>query len=406
MQRTVAMLALAGLTFSAAALSTPTADEDPYKIMRDLHERLTEAEAFQYVGVRTGMGAYATTPRQKAEVLASLNEGDLKLLIQGNAYHGDGSTSAFTTCYDGEQVTSLRHTDEQVVVGPLDSSFGAIGQAGAGVTSWLLLWNDHLGGAFAGGNEPYPLEYDGMAMVGEESCHVIRICFDDYGGVTEYESWMYVSERTGLPVRFEFGYYDDSADLGLVVVDLELFKFVDSLDDSAFTLAQPADYEVVEYEPAGNDFDGGGMEDSGAIAVGEAAPDWTLTDPAGKAVSLADYRGRVVVMDFWATWCGPCIMAMPGLQELHEEFDDDKVAIVGVNCWESGDPAQFMADKGFDYDLLLGGDEVAAAYGVRGIPTFYVLDQDGRVAFHEVGFDPDGKQRLREIINDLLDEED
>ncbi len=395
---------LTALLAAGLALPCTAQNDDPYELMRELDSMLIAAEGFTYTATRQGQAAFATTPTRTGTVTASLRDGELRLRIDGKAINPDGSTPAFLSTYDGETVTSVRHGDKQVVTGPLDATFGALGTSGAGLTSWLLLWNNHLGGAFRDGHEAYPLEYDGLAMVNGKPCHTIRIGFDDYGGVNEYESWMFLNTDTGMPARFEFGYYDDAADLGIVTLTFDSFKLLDTVESTTFAAPEtPSGYELVEYEAQEFDFGfDGGMDEPEGIAVGEPAPEWSLEDPEGNDFALSDYRGKVVVMDFWATWCGPCIMAMPGLQKLHEEFKGDAVAVIGVNCWESGNPEAFMASKGFDYQLLLGGDNVATEYGVSGIPTFYVVGKDGRVVHHEVGFDPDGTDRLREVIKKAL----
>ncbi|MCB9848216.1 MAG: TlpA family protein disulfide reductase [Phycisphaeraceae bacterium] len=123
-----------------------------------------------------------------------------------------------------------------------------------------------------------------------------------------------------------------------------------------------------------------------APAIGAAAPAWTLKDPDGVEHSLADYRGKVVVLDFWATWCGPCKQAMPGVQKLHEDYKDRGVVVIGMNGSErGGDPAGYMKSKGFTYLLLLNSEEVMPDYGVRGIPAFFVIGADGKLAWQGSG---------------------
>ena len=140
--------------------------------------------------------------------------------------------------------------------------------------------------------------------------------------------------------------------------------------------------------------------------VGERAPEWRLRDPNGKEHSLADYRGSVVVMDFWATWCGPCRKAMPGMQKLHEELSPRGVKVFGITTGETGNPAAYMSAQNYSYGLLLNGDKVAGQYGVRGIPAFFVVGVDGRILDTQSGFDPTGRaeKQLHEVIVKHLDE--
>ncbi|MBL6720346.1 MAG: TlpA family protein disulfide reductase [Planctomycetes bacterium] len=142
------------------------------------------------------------------------------------------------------------------------------------------------------------------------------------------------------------------------------------------------------------------------IAVGETAPEWTLEDFSGKEHSLKELRGRVVLLDFWATWCGPCRQAMPTMQALHEEFFDKGLTVVGISLFEQegGDPAGYFEKMGFNYLGLCKGEAAGKAYGVGGIPHLVVIDREGRVAYQQVGFGPGETEELKSLIARLVNE--
>ncbi|HSE19917.1 MAG TPA: TlpA disulfide reductase family protein [Pyrinomonadaceae bacterium] len=123
------------------------------------------------------------------------------------------------------------------------------------------------------------------------------------------------------------------------------------------------------------------------LPVGEIAPNWQLNNPDGKVHSLAEYRGRVIVMDFWATWCGPCAKVMPRLQKVHEKLADKGVVVFGVNSWEKSDPIALMKQKGFSYELLLNGEQIADAYKVTTLPVVYIVGPDGKIIYCHEGQD-------------------
>ena len=122
------------------------------------------------------------------------------------------------------------------------------------------------------------------------------------------------------------------------------------------------------------------------IEVGNRAPGWSFRDADGNMHSLDDYLGQVVVMDFWATWCGPCKMIMPDLQKFHEQYQSRGVVVIGMNGSERGaDPAKFMRDNRYTYQLLVKTDPAMGQYARNGIPQVYVVGVDGTILHKHIG---------------------
>jgi len=140
-------------------------------------------------------------------------------------------------------------------------------------------------------------------------------------------------------------------------------------------------------------------EKAALLAVGAPAPDWKLTDPLGRAHTLSEYRGKVVVLDFWATWCGPCARVMPRMEKLHRKYGGQGLVGFGFNYFETGDPVSAMSRKGYTYTLLLKGEELAPAYGVESLPVVYVIGADGKVIYSHAG--PDHKN-LADLVEKHL----
>jgi peroxiredoxin len=142
----------------------------------------------------------------------------------------------------------------------------------------------------------------------------------------------------------------------------------------------------------------------GNIEVGQLAPGFSAQDLTGQTVNLTGYRGqKVVLIDFWATWCGPCRMAMPGLQSLQDEFGERGLEILSVNQRESAEQVgDFIRRKGYGFHVLLDPDAaVAAKYFVRGIPTLLLVDKKGVVRWIRVGYSP-GDSDLRRVLEGLI----
>ncbi len=127
-----------------------------------------------------------------------------------------------------------------------------------------------------------------------------------------------------------------------------------------------------------------------ALKVSEAAPDWSLENKDGTIVKLAELKGTVVVLDFWATWCGPCRMAMPVLDDFVKTKAKDGVKVFSVNVWErtpgKAMPLKFMTDNEYAMTLLYGDNDLTTAYGVQGIPFICVIDKEGNICFKESGY--------------------
>jgi thiol-disulfide isomerase/thioredoxin len=137
----------------------------------------------------------------------------------------------------------------------------------------------------------------------------------------------------------------------------------------------------------------------------QPAPAFSLKNLAGETVSLESLRGKVVVVDFWATWCGPCKMSFPGMQQaLNEYKNDPSVAFVFIDCWERGtgdkakNAADFIASKSYTFNVLMDNDDqVVSSFGVSGIPTKFVLDQNGRIRFKAVGYNGSNEALVEEL---------
>jgi peroxiredoxin len=113
----------------------------------------------------------------------------------------------------------------------------------------------------------------------------------------------------------------------------------------------------------------------------QAAPAFTLRDLAGRDVSLASLRGRVVVIDFWATWCAPCVFQIPILNEFWAAHRGDGVEVLGISVDVEGAEVvrSFVEEHGIRYPILLGSEGLARDFGALGFPTLFVVGPDGRI---------------------------
>ena len=136
----------------------------------------------------------------------------------------------------------------------------------------------------------------------------------------------------------------------------------------------------------------------------EPAPQFTLKNLDGKEFSLKDYKGKTVVLDFWATWCGPCISSFPAMEKAVEKFaNDEKVKFFFVDTWERVDDkkqnaADFISKNNYPFNVLLDeNNRVVTNYGVSGIPTKFIIDGEGNIRFKSIGFEGSDEKLVEEL---------
>lgn len=136
------------------------------------------------------------------------------------------------------------------------------------------------------------------------------------------------------------------------------------------------------------------IEDLKNKMIIEPAPDFSLKDLNGNEVSLDQFKGKIIILDFWATWCGPCLASFPGMRDAVEKYkNDDNVKFLFVNSWErvkeKKDNAKAFIDKNnYPFRVLLDDEnKVIEKYKVSGIPTKFVIDKSGNIRFIDIGFD-------------------
>lgn len=125
--------------------------------------------------------------------------------------------------------------------------------------------------------------------------------------------------------------------------------------------------------------------------TGTMAPGYELADLTGKTVSNQEFAGKVVILDFWATWCPPCREEIPHFVQLQSKYRDQGLVIVGLALDAGGakDVAPFAEEHNVNYPILIGNDDVAKSYGgVNAIPTTFVIDRQGKIVKRFVGFTP------------------
>jgi peroxiredoxin len=137
------------------------------------------------------------------------------------------------------------------------------------------------------------------------------------------------------------------------------------------------------------------------------APDFALKDATGKTVKLSEHKGKVVLLNFWATWCGPCKIEIPWFIDFQQQFKDRDFAILGISMdddgWKSVKP--YLEQKKINYQVMIGTEELSTLYGgVDSLPTSFLIDRAGKIASIHTGLI--SKSEYQTEIQDLLDGKD
>jgi len=147
------------------------------------------------------------------------------------------------------------------------------------------------------------------------------------------------------------------------------------------------------------------IRDATGVRVAKAPPDFTLKNAAGKRISLSDFKGKVVLLNFWATWCGPCKVEIPWFIEFERQYQAQGFTVLGVSMDEDGWKviSPYVAEHQVNYPVVLGDEEVSRNYGgIDALPTTFVIARDGKVrAIHE-GLPQHGRAEYEKEIKELL----
>lgn len=419
MKMHILLSGMLSLTLSIPAFADPARAPKAVEVLTNARSAAIGLRSISYHAQYEGTGTLSSLVSViSGQVTAERGPNDdaHKVFIEGTKVSSKTSNStAFRFASDGRFATSI-HDEVKLCF---------TGEAAEGRTrerSALFPPNYLDSSAYQMELNAATVEYQGIREINGTPCHVIATTYDE---ATRSKATLYIGKDDYILRRKETPVMvSASANLrrpsGAFVFTARDFKLNPSIEANTFRISPPPGYKKTDFQMVSQSRSqrqaGQGIQatrirqratpsQAGAPQVGNPAPEWTLKATNGKSVSLKDLRGKVVVLDFWASWCNPCRRAMPGMQKLHERFKDKPVAIYGVNCREKRrgfDPAAFMKKQGLTYPQLTNGNIAANAYGVRGIPAFFIIGKDGKLVHAGKGFSPQMESQMGNIIERAL----
>ncbi|MBN2730839.1 MAG: redoxin domain-containing protein [Balneolaceae bacterium] len=236
--------------------------------------------------------------------------------------------------------------------------------------------------------------------IGGEPCYVFTLYFPDNEYLTDISTTWYISKNDYLPRKYvKRAKFNGKKDIRTI-------QFKDlivnpNLPDSLFTLSTfPEGYEIERPEDRAKKKEA----EPGLLELGTQAPDWTLKKADSTEVSLSDYLGQIIILDFWGTWCLPCLEAMPELQRIHEKYETVTVLGASTNEPANADPARFARNRDITYPILLNGEKIIHKYNVRSFPTFYIIDKDGKIIYRSEGYGDGTGKKIEEVLGNYIDQ--
>lgn len=144
-------------------------------------------------------------------------------------------------------------------------------------------------------------------------------------------------------------------------------------------------------------------EERKRAVIGYPAPNFTLSDLDRKKVNLSDYKGKVILLDFWATWCPPCKESIPYLETLYQRYKDKGFVVIGISFDEDIETVKRFKERyNMTYPILMGEDWIKNDYGITGVPETFTIDRKGILKSHRVGFNESLVAIMDEEIKGLL----
>lgn len=306
---------------------------------------------------------------------------------------------------NGETTWTYRSSLDQYTVQPVSPYQTAEGAYGLRAISGNMLETaDLLTAAF----ERITLNLRDAVVIGQQRielesgarmAYVVEAKYEGEGRNGDRESWpvtYWIDKTTSLVLRQRIRMNTTDPQSGerirmMQEIALSEARLNPDLTENLFEFMPPPTAERVDELPVG-----GARK---PMMVGQEAEDFTLENVEGDAVSLSQHRGKVVLLDFWATWCGPCLEAHPVIDRIYQEWKDEGLVVIGISSESRESIQQYMGEHGYTFmNLFDRNHSVSREYNVDVIPAVFIIDREGEIAAQMVG--AKSEQTLRRAIRE------
>lgn len=376
------ILLVTGLPFSRALQL-----QDPAEIIERASEACKQLDFIEYTSVfeQGGILVEAQVLHKKADV-PDVGFGKAKVIVRGDRILGE-ELQPFEFSYDGTtlKLHEIGNGEMKVIEKPTPSSVGrTLGLFYYAMVKRYLANDTGLDFLIKRKGQ---IDYEGEELIDGKSALRLdvtssRIAPGSTKATSSTTQWYFDSESY-LPVKTVTGTVTN------------LVKFTrKKITDSEPTFDINADDSHVETSITGME-----AKTEGLLAVGSKFPDFRLQEANGPERNLKDVTAKVTIIDFWGTWCGPCLLAMPDLQELYDTYHDQGLNVVGISVNDKpGKPEKFIEKKGYGYQFLVQGDALAGELKIDTFPTVYIVDSEGIILHAEKGRRDGAKATFKAII--------
>ncbi len=383
------MVQFVPVVLAAVALSAQSSD--PRTVLQEAAAAMAALRSASYEG-RLEMSAAASQRVVTGRVTMERGEAASflggKVAVRGEVAGGSGGPEKFELTFDGKSVSRLQSKSNSLLQADPGHGGEALlqGPYGGLILRELIAAEPFADAASA------EATYGGLSAVEGRPAEIVELVPGDGGTVSRW----YIDVADRLPRRCERIIRSSSGRDVKWVLTLGNLQTGVTIDPAVFAIKAPVG--------AGTRVQVMGQKLPTTLKVGDEAPDWTLKDGEGRERKLSDYRGQLVLLDFWSTTCPHCRNAMPMMQNLHDRYGGRGVAVLGVNCRENGrvDAGAYVREKGFSYPVLVDPGEVVVKYRVKGIPAFFIVGPDGRIVHMDTGYNAAKEAALVGLIEQHL----